>query len=638
MKKIWLASLVLALLAGCSTKTPVYVTPPSPPAKVAVEFKDFSATVAPTVLTTSVVPLSENGYYGSSGVWKGARFDKDAELPRVGFFTAPWMTPSPGPIKVISAGTDLLTTLNAANCGDNIQLQAGATFTINTLNPVISKCDNKHYITLTTSYVKGHWHLPPAGKRVNPSYAGVASLPGRPAFAGGNGVNYMAKIIVTGQQGLSLGAYTHAVGLEVTRPADGKKYSVVVNPNAPYVIWDRNWIHGDPIAETTHLVQIGPLADHVAILDNYIGDAHCTAITGTCTDSQAISASDSGKVIKIVNNFIEAAGENIMFGGSFTLVMTQDIEIRLNHLFKPRIWYKNDPNFIGVQFIVKNLFELKEGERVVFEGNLLDNVWGGYTQKGGGILVTPKNQSGANGSNLCPLCAVNDVTVRYDKVSHAAQGLQVAFDSSDNKGWPLAGSRFSFHDLLFDDMQYTNCNDCAGTTMLIASGYTPLAPPPSVLSAISIDHITLVTSNPPSLAFLNMDGPPKGNVTATPQMSGIKLTNSIFETGINAVYPTGGGVDNCAVGAKTVADKILGCWLNSTFAGNVIVTKALTVKEVWPAGNFIAADWNAVAFKNFNNGIGGDYHLTTAFKNAGTDGKDPGADIDTIMSLVPLVQ
>jgi hypothetical protein len=42
----------------------------------------------------------------------------------------------------------------------------------------------------------------------------------------------------------------------------------------------------------------------------------------------------------------------------------------------------------------------------------------------------------------------------------------------------------------------------------------------------------------------------------------------------------------------------------------------------------------AVQFVNYNNGIGGNYQLlpSSPYKNAGSDGKDLGADIDTILS------
>jgi hypothetical protein len=95
---------------------------------------------------------------------------------------------------------------------------------------------------------------------------------------------------------------------------------------------------------------------------------------------------------KIVNNFLEASGENIIFGGGHATSAPADIEIRHNHMFKPLIWMRGQPGFVsgadGSPFIVKNLFELKNAQRVLFEGNLLENTWGGFSQAGFGILIT----------------------------------------------------------------------------------------------------------------------------------------------------------------------------------------------------------------------------------------------------------
>ena len=54
----------------------------------------------------------------------------------------------------------------------------------------------------------------------------------------------------------------------------------------------------------------------------------------------------------------------------------------------------------------------------------------------------------------------------------------------------------------------------------------------------------------------------------------------------------------------------------------------------WPANNMFPANPAAVQFVNYNNGNGGDYHLLSSspYKNAGSDGKDLGADIDTILA------
>jgi hypothetical protein len=76
---------------------------------------------------------------------------------------------------------------------------------------------------------------------------------------------------------------------------------------------------------------------------------------------------------------------------------------------------KGQPGFVGGfdgnPFIVKNLFELKNAERVLFESNILENSWGGFSQAGFAILLTPKNQA-LHAGNVCPSCQVTDVTIR----------------------------------------------------------------------------------------------------------------------------------------------------------------------------------------------------------------------------------
>jgi hypothetical protein len=63
------------------------------------------------------------------------------------------------------------------------------------------------------------------------------------------------------------------------------------------------------------------------------------------------------------------------------------------------IWKPDQPGFVGSAtgnaFIVKNLFELKNAQRVLFEGNVLENVWGAFSQSGFAVLLTPANQDNA---------------------------------------------------------------------------------------------------------------------------------------------------------------------------------------------------------------------------------------------------
>src|SRR6266446_5660527 len=88
-------------------------------------------------------------------------------------------TPAHGSTIIVNAGGDLKSALSSANCGDTIQLQAGATFTGAFTFPAKS-CDDNHWIIVRTSAADSA--LPAEGSRLTPCYAGVSSLPGRPAF------------------------------------------------------------------------------------------------------------------------------------------------------------------------------------------------------------------------------------------------------------------------------------------------------------------------------------------------------------------------------------------------------------------------------------------------------------------------
>ena len=75
------------------------------------------------------------------------------------------------------------------------------------------------------------------------------------------------------------------------------------------IIFDRCYIHGD----ATHDVQEGLQgnASNFAVVDSYISDIHMAG-----TDTQAVAAYYTPGPIKLVNNHLEAAGENVMFGGA----------------------------------------------------------------------------------------------------------------------------------------------------------------------------------------------------------------------------------------------------------------------------------------------------------------------------------
>ncbi len=106
-------------------------------------------------------------------------FDGPAELPRIYIQSAIANTPASGTTITVKSGGDLQSALNSANCGDTIALQAGATFSGTFTFPAKS-CDDNHWVIVRTNASDSA--LPAEGSRLTPCYAGVSSLPGRPAL------------------------------------------------------------------------------------------------------------------------------------------------------------------------------------------------------------------------------------------------------------------------------------------------------------------------------------------------------------------------------------------------------------------------------------------------------------------------
>jgi hypothetical protein len=589
-----------------------------------INVRDAAANQATQALTLAV----------SSSSTTGSNFDGPAELPRVYLSTALANTPAPGKIIPVNAGGDFQAALNNASCGDTIQLQAGATFS-GVFEFPRKSCDEAHWIIVRTNAPDSS--LPPEGTRITPCFAGVASLPGRPSFPCASPHNVLAKLIFVNKTGFgpvvfASGAnHYRLIGLEITRAPGTGRISELITPDiaapADHLVLDRLWVHGTAHDETTRGVYLAGLVS-TAIMDSFFTDFHCVAMTGACVDAQAIGGGGGNYPtgpIKIVNNFLEASGENVILGGGAATTVPTDIEIRQNYLFKPLIWMVGQPGFVGGvdgnPFIVKNHFELKNAQRVLFEGNIAENTWGGFSQAGYSLLLTPKNQTSGT-RNVCPMCLVTDVTIRYNKVSHTAAGMQIATVDSDAGGEAAAGARYSIHDTTFDDINAVAYNG-GGPLFLIMNGWRS-----NVLNNVSISHVSgFGDDNYPLLTI--------GNASNLPKMSGFTFTNNLVLAGARPVWSSGGGPTNCAYNDVPITT-INNCFASYSFVNNAIIASPSKYPaSKWPHGNFFPADPVTVQFVNYNDGKGGDYHLvpSSPYKNAGTDHKDLGADIDAIETL-----
>ena len=97
---------------------------------------------------------------------------------------------------------------------------------------------------------------------------------------------------------------------------------------------DRVYIHGDRYKGQKRGVTLN--GTRLAIVNSYISD-----IKAVNADSQAILGYNGAGPFTIENNYLEAAGENVLFGGADPAVsnlVPSDILLRRNHLFKPLAW------------------------------------------------------------------------------------------------------------------------------------------------------------------------------------------------------------------------------------------------------------------------------------------------------------
>jgi putative Ig domain-containing protein len=552
------------LISGTTTQTGSF--------SFTIKVSDASAHSASQNLVVQVNPPTQNSGY-----------DGPAELPRIYMQTAMADTPSPGTTVTVNAGGDLQSALNAANCGDVVELAAGATFNGNFTLPAKS-CDDAHWITVRTSAPDAS--LPAEGTRITPCYAGVSSLHGLSLNCASTN-KVMAKIVGFPPIETAAGSsYYRLIGLELTQISGQFVYSIMnISDTSDYIVVDRCWVHGTATDNSQQGVRFN--SSYLALVDSFVSDIHYVE-----TDSQAVGGAAGTGPYKIVNNYLEAAGENIMFGGSAATTTPGDIEIRFNHIYKPLTWMPGNSTYAGIKWTVKDLFELKNGQRLLLEGNIFENMWGTP------IVITPKNQN-----NQCPICIASNITFRYNIVRHGAVALSIADAPSDAGGLAQSSQFISIHDDLFDDINRVEW-DTGASSWMFYFGACPSCQP---VHDVTMTHLTVVSTNSSFLFF--------GNSASNP-VTNLSYTENIQQYGLY-------GVDGC--GTSTLAT----CAPGAIFTGNAIVGGSSTS---FPDGNSFPASWTSLKFVNFNNGDNGNYQLAAGspFLYATPP---PGANINTVNTM-----
>lgn len=331
-------------------------------------------------------------------------------LPLVWLNTAAPAAPAlGGSIIRVAQGGNLQAALDQAQPGDVVELAAGSVFTGNFI------LKNKgagpsNWITIRPS---NYASLPLEGQRMTPTIAAALKLPriqtssGNPSLGFAAGAHHVRIIGIEISLNPSL-ALTYA--LVSTESSTGQK---VLADVPSFITLDRVYVHGSSTQTVRRCVALNSASS--AVIDSWMSDCHELG-----SDSQAIAVWNGPGPFKIVNNYLEAAGENLMFGGndpSIQGLTPSDIEVRRNHFFK-------QPSWKG-KWTVKNLLEIKHAQRVLIEGNILENSWV-HAQNGVGVVMKSVNQNGS-----CTWCVTQDVTYRLNVLRHVGAGYNIGA-SPDN--------------------------------------------------------------------------------------------------------------------------------------------------------------------------------------------------------------
>jgi Carbohydrate binding module (family 6) len=389
----------------------------------------------------------------------------------------------------VNSGGDLQAALNAAQPGDTILLQPGATFVGNFKLPAKN---GSAYITLRSAAPDSS--LPAAGQRITPAYASLlpkikVTTSGGTALITAVAASYWRLQFLEFLPGM-LGA-ADLVGFGRSGSAQDTLAEV---PH--HLIMDRCYLHGSPTTGQRRGLTLN--SGETQIINSYFSD-----FKGINEDTQALGGSNGPGPYLIENNYIEAAGENIMFGGndpSIPNLVPSNITIRRNLITKQLAW-------MSQSWVVKNLIEFKNAASVLVEGNIIENNWSAG-QQGYSILFTPRNQSGT-----APWSVVKNITVQNNIIRHVAAGFNISGYDDLHPSQQTHG--IAINNNLFYDVSkaYATPNHAANGWMGIIGGGP---------RDITIDHNTVDNDG---TIFISLG---KGYAPTGWQIFGMRVTSNLF--------------------------------------------------------------------------------------------------------------
>jgi hypothetical protein len=462
----------------------------------------------------------------------------------------------------VKAGGDFQAALNRAKAGDTIVLQAGAKYVGSFVLP---NKTGSEFITIQSSELA---KLPKEGERVSPKDAAL-----------------MPKILSAGKGESAVKTAPNAhhyrfVGIEFAPANADYIYNLVALgsdtqteaevPNNIEI--DRCYLHQNSQGITRRGVALNSA-------ETVIKNSYLSGFAGKEQETQAIAGWNGPGKFKIINNYLEAGAENVLFGGSDPSIknlVPTDIEIRNNLMTKPLEWRG--------KVTIKCTFELKNARNVRIIGNIIENSFDEIA-----VRITIRNQDGS-----APWSTIEDVLMRDNIIRNSGGGIN--FLGTDDVYKSAVMKRVQVVNNLFTEIDAAKWG-ADGRFIVISDG-----------EDINVSNNTIFAS---------------GNAITAHGAATKKFTfrGNIFsfnDYGFSGDTGVGKGVF-----AKYFSDGLI--------AENVIVNgKRIPKGDLYiPPRNFAADDFGAVGFINWQDG---NYRLNanSKFKNKGSNGKDLGADIDAI--------
>ena len=469
----------------------------------------------------------------------------------------------------VPAGGNLQSAVDGARPGDTVVLAAGATYQ----GPVtLLATSGEGWVIIRSSRADEL----PVSQRVSPADAPrmariVSARASDPAVRTAAGAHHFKLIGIE----LTAAPKTYNQGLVLL----GTGEETAEQQFAHHLVIERCYIHGDQEAGGKRGVALN--GRHVAIVDSYFADWK-----GVGQETQAIAGWNGPGPFKIVNNHVEAAGVNVIFGGADPTVanlVPSDIEIRRNHFTKPLAWR-------GENWVVKNLFELKNARRVLVDGNVFENSWAAG-QAGFAVVLTPRNQDGK-----APWSVVEDVTFTNNVIRGAGSGISISGQDDNHPSGQTR--RVQIVNNLFTDIDAKKWGGRGWLFMVILG-----------TRDVAIEHNTGFATG----AIIGTD---------PPAHAAFIFRNNVITHGEYGIKGSG-----LASGEQTLRAVMP----ESRLEGNVFIGRDVAP---YPRGNQTVADVKDVGFVDPDRG---DFRLgpNSRFKGAAA-GRDPGADLDRIAKATGL--